>query len=1366
MQQNKGETVAGKEKEKDQGLEVERHSEEEVLTTVGVENVPLESVDERDARRKQAYENTQTMLEQMYEDVHHEDGSHKYQREDESSDRGKAPEEEISTESEDEEEIVIFLDATDDQDEMQLQVLYILSEYGCDLDGLTLKNRQDCLARCKAELMARLRRGSVPLSEDLRFKYLSYFSLRAADCLRVNMEEEVRKQEGMAAPAKNYGADFPENEIYNPHKYNKGETLDQSRVTDESVLRLWKHQITLIMQVWSQMKHHEGRVYQPRVLEKSMAIRRQLDEEFRRRMGEIAYQWEDTHWVPKKNRHTVCLDIANRPQNVNFMNLYLRDVFWLSKKDYDILQDMTTVYSLMAQSEEGYAYFAATGKVPERFGLTPEEYADPDMRAHAEAMWRKRTEKTDWKFRWKHYFWRSADYCKDNWREWFEWLNAAWVGEALMLIIVLFFPVPIIVWGFIMGCMMASASWKVFKWFFVAYTLGVAGLVFVAWFIMWLLTRKDQAISGAASKFKSYAQRREEMQSKTLDGGSKAVHDEAAKFYEEMQGEARFVNEANDEHTGMMWFAKILGALSIFMIPFLGIIEAARYASAARSMVGATSHMSDLAQAISAFLQGFWVSRSSTIERVYYVDEKGELCMFIAAACDRLETSYKHVLMYWDDEIKKFKIANYQSKDAQDYIIVHREAVLQITQPDELVKLIAMAKLGKHQCPVVSWSPHTKNYERSGTQYVPKEEIPENVGSWTSMLTDWLAKAGKEVDEADEEKPQDQWTKEKPDPRKIFCDRRGFAYGETNRMAKRAGQLRVLYHPKPQNQIELQALQKANQEAAEERLAYTVFCSGMYPYWQGAEIPEHLQDELNAKPGLYGSLAATFGKPTEEKPKREVPRKQEKPKGETWADDISDEELKNESFSTYVQEKYADIKELGAYVRKKCCHWGRSWTAWKIGIIIFILIGISVSLAIFRKYRKKRTPWRNEVAADIQLKYGDGEELSFKPNERVYMTVDEKPVPRTYQGITNARGELDLERMLSTHGHVAGDYSVTVMSGDIKSPKVRKGTLTLMKDMRKNLTARAANVKDRTELIKESIELARDDTEKANFRNAKRRVKRNHRIRKAVVEQLATEMLPRGELEAIVQEVKLAVEAVQAENKRLVETTEIGNNDSDMVNQAWMSTRECARKLYGIGSVQGIYGSVRRVEDCLVTNKHILEEISKAGATQLTLSSGLNAASFQTTIPFVEEEWQEIPGMIDMVALPAPKVCASMVRMPVKVLPTDVKGMSAKATMLHAQSREASMDTVECAIEEKIDGTGGKYRVAYYYTDHMPGFSGSTMQTNTTPPFEFAIHSQGAVKGNKCLAVLWSDEGLSLVRNLSLKAPCAEAQARFRNSKN
>jgi len=828
------------------------------------------------------------------------------------------------------------------------------------------------------------------------------------------------------------------------------------------------------------------------------------------------------------------------------------------------------------------------------------------------------------------------------------------------------------------------------------------------------------------------------------------------------------------------------------------------------------------------------------------MNETGDLNCFVTAATDRIELSNRDLLVYWDDKECKFMTANYQSKNAQNYMVVDKSSAVNLADHGKMMLLIAKIRAGKIDCPIVIWDSTKKRYVPA-QGYVPAVDAP--ITGISGMINDYVKQLAEQDDESrasaerkaaeivdiKEEKGKEKekvvqdtnppqvhipWNHDRPDPTKVFCTKDGTRFSKTGDVSQAYADeknLRNLYYDKygknwlkKLSPAEKLAVEMAHQRGDEIHAAYVRFSSGQYPYWEGTNVPAYLKREMAKKPGLYAGLDTKqqqdadaarredyFGPegsrrtqplPTTRseirKSEKEFEREGERLEQEliemesflnTLEDEKEKEKLVNESITSFFVDRYQDVREMGAYIRAQCCRWGSSWMVWRVILVVVILAGLGIAFAIYRKYSKKapRSPWINERAADVQLKYGDGTELTFKPNERVYITIDEKPSPRTYKGVADAQGQLDLERLLASHGHMAGTYKAKVLTGDLKfTPRTKEAEITFLVDKPKTTIAPG----DLNRMIKEAADNLKQPGVVAKMRNAKRRVKRNTAVAKLVTESLAAEILEGSDVKEVLDLVKESMEEISAKNKKIAEEMALAplKNESieeaeeaKLINEAWTSTNTASRFLYQIGNYNGNHGSVRRVEDCLVTNAHVLESIMNTGAAQIQVCSGKNSASISASFPLIRGEWVEIEDMEDMVALPLPKCLAAMPKMPVEVLPMEKKNFMAKIIMVNPQSREASMDTKPAAVVSPYTNDPAAFREITYYTDHQPGFSGCSVMTDTNPVKEVAIHSQGATGGSLlCKAYAYSDKSLAHIKALSCRAPVREALTRFTHGLN
>jgi len=161
----------------------------------------------------------------------------------------------------------------------------------------------------------------------------------------------------------------------------------------------------------------------------------------------------------------------------------------------------------------------------------------------------------------------------------------SYFADFIVILLLLITPIPVWMFFIAYALILTPRVWRMVKYLTLIYHLTIFCCIGLIWMCSWLLGRK-------------------------VETRTSPISDISKMKNEALPGDAQEQRQNRKDAEGMVWFAKALGACSLFMIPFLGILEAARYAGAAKHLCDATSHMKDLSSAISAFLGGFWNSRS------------------------------------------------------------------------------------------------------------------------------------------------------------------------------------------------------------------------------------------------------------------------------------------------------------------------------------------------------------------------------------------------------------------------------------------------------------------------------------------------------------------------------------------------------------------------------------------------------------------------------------------------------------------------------------------------------------------------------------------------------------------------------------
>lgn len=948
-----------------------------------------------------------------------------------------------------------------------------------------------------------------------------------------------------------------------------------------------------------------------------------------------------------------------------------------------------------------------------------------------------------------------------------------WATDVLCFILIWLFwplgPIGWLVFGTVLGKVWIRRIMHLGYQVFLAGTM-VLGAIFLVLSLLWWLVR----------------------------GRKKSMRDEC--WVDEAKGSVR------DEDNGfLLTFTKYsgiaAGGLGFIMLPFIGIEAASHYARAGEYLVKSSAHFKDMLGAIQAFLTGLWKARTSPIVNVYYVDPNQRLCVYTCASTDEIpHNESKHMKIFWNAKDSCWMTATFQAYDkgADSYVVVSRNQALLVSTSGALIEMIERAKKGLRSVTPVCWDEKLLDYVPMKETSFPVQQLPDEVGSFTKGMLNW---AGKLVEDEDgvtapvtgvvttdsdtgvsKIQPtkgsfQPNYTYERPDPDKTFCHPNGTrAFEYPKQMGQECKQLQKLAKQKNQKNVEFSAeVQQAAEEAKAKVDAYDEafarYASGKRPYWSAKQLAAKTWDVRVTHPmfvqgaTIPGSMPDKKGKEKEKDPA----------KVESVRD--ADPKFKDEGFSETKAYALQQVKEFGAFVRKQCCSGAlgffNAWVLkWKLFLFFGCLIICGLCFYIFTKYSKKqRKPWKNQSIQDWTLKYGDGKEMEFEPRKTVYIQMDEGGQRVSYKGTTDDSGNLDVIRMLSARGHLAGRYNVNVLMDLGRNAKNIPATLTLKHDLK-------GSVRDMSSVplqleSKEvrrggaSVRARRADAAAAITRRVKNYVDEALGNKKEeTVPPVAAPMTPLAILQHDIEGLLSPALPVEPMEDEAVELASIREREVEMINQAYIALDQGARYLYACGDSRGQNVAVAvRIRDCLVTKEHVVDALEAMGCGEMTVHAR-EQKSFASQIPFVRKDWVKIRGMRDTVAIPLPKKLCAMAALRVTVVPDSVKSCRSKFITMNAQTQMCAMDTVDASVSFFTGQKGEKLREAIYESDHLPGISGSTLYTDTNPPECYALHAAGNAKSLKCCADMFSFESIKHLEELSLASPAMEAVRRFANSLN
>jgi hypothetical protein len=844
----------------------------------------------------------------------------------------------------------------------------------------------------------------------------------------------------------------------------------------------------------------------------------------------------------------------------------------------------------------------------------------------------------------------------------------------------------------------------------------------------------------------------------------------------------------------------LVGSIGIVMLPFTDFLTAGKYASAAHSLGRSVQSMGALAANLGAFVTGFTKKGTTTIKRVYYIGINGKVAGITVCEDSLLKRAEgKHLLAFYHAPTQCWRMATHQ-KDGVEYVVLHVVSAdllrkdLKNQAPIDI--LLKRARDGKDTVGHVMWDTRSQDYVEVSGPVFQAEDLSDSVGPWTSQMISYTSNlAAVEGDDTHAFGPgKEMYAKMAAQGVKLEAQR--FVPSSENRFFKnRSGacvdivdKLHKIKEAKKLQKGFLQTKHKKEAEAMQVTIdelqkeydelepAYMRYLQGDKAYWissdeqKGKEKEDELIVEDDQQLEVFGA-------------KDLVPQ--------------------------CVVEGLTKMQELGAKCRSQCCGSGfKTWvTKWKVLIMVFFLVVVAISILIFRIYSKrkaaKKGPWVNQRKEDqtqerIQtwmLQYGDGKEMEFKPHEPVWVSIKEQKGNRmSYAGVTDDLGRIDIPKMLSSYGHVAGEYPVLVTTGELSRPFVRLATLTLKTDLPKktelankviedtrkevsalqaelkpgNKGARAVkkNAKEHSLMQQGAQRLKMKQKRQVMREEASRLLKEIEEIDVKIVkrpEGLPTGMTMGDVLSAQempsedVDNLNKALDAFEA-NEHAFEAN-VPKGVADQVAEAYINADQGTRFLYVIGTPKtGGIAECHRVLDTLQTKEHVLDALDSIKAATVQIVNCKDSSTVLASFPYVRKDWVKLDGIEDTVALPLPLSLCNMPATNYELVNPHEKSFEAKFFSCDPASFRTSMDSVNVAVIPVKDGFN-----AAYHTDHKPGISGSFIAKDANPVKIRGTHTSGSRSTKLCYANLFTQRWLDHTIQIGLNSPTRQAMARFKN---
>jgi len=186
------------------------------------------------------------------------------------------------------------------------------------------------------------------------------------------------------------------------------------------------------------------------------------------------------------------------------------------------------------------------------------------------------------------------------------------------------------------------------------------------------------------------------------------------------------------------WGTMITGILSLVgfaVMPFMGFLQAGRYASAANNLVKSAESLPSFMGSAKAFLWGFFAPAAEEIYAVYYYAKGGKLGVIMVAGDHGIpHDETKDWLLFFDKEKQRWMKAAYQREKPTEYILVHHSQIERVYN-GQLDKDIEAARKGNLKVPRMEYNEKKGIYSELQVQdptaaNASVEQLPKNIGPY------------------------------------------------------------------------------------------------------------------------------------------------------------------------------------------------------------------------------------------------------------------------------------------------------------------------------------------------------------------------------------------------------------------------------------------------------------------------------------------------------------------------------------------------------------------------------------------------------------------------------------------------------------
>jgi len=211
----------------------------------------------------------------------------------------------------------------------------------------------------------------------------------------------------------------------------------------------------------------------------------------------------------------------------------------------------------------------------------------------------------------------------------------------------------------------------------------------------------------------------------------------------------------NSKLSKFEWGVGVAGLLSLVgfvVMPFMGFLQAGKYAGAANQLIRSADHLPKFGQTVKAFVSGFFESATCRIYEIYYISKDGDVGVVTMIGDQGIpHDNLKDCVMHYDEKKKEWMMVKFQREGNQEYIIVHRTQIHRLTD-SSLLAMLKLCKEGKKKCVRYEFDPKKGTYvPLIATNTTSTEVKPEAMPEMPSALKTLLDMVGKAAEAASDE---------------------------------------------------------------------------------------------------------------------------------------------------------------------------------------------------------------------------------------------------------------------------------------------------------------------------------------------------------------------------------------------------------------------------------------------------------------------------------------------------------------------------------------------------------------------------------------------------------------------------------------